>query len=346
MRRLGAAVACALGALAVLAPLAAAHTGGAGTDYASRIASTPPGIEARMIGGDDRIELRRTGDATYVVVGYVDEPFLKLAPDGIYENAASISVPLSADRLPDQATARALDARAPEAPRWRRISTGSTIAYHDHRAHWMSETPPAIVRAQPGTTRMLFDWSIPIEVDGVRDRIRGQVGYVAPPRATAWWVALALALAAAAALALRLAPARCAQAGSAVAVALALAVAAAAAWDEPGRAGAVASACASSAVVALAALAAARATRRTPAIAAAALVAGALLAVLLALGDRIAPSFAYGVLPSALPEVAVRVLIIAALVALAGAVVAAGRLLAAAATVGAGPQRVSAPPAP
>ncbi len=211
MRRLGAAVACALGALAVLAPLAAAHTGGAGTDYASRIASTPPGIEARMIGGDDRIELRRTGDATYVVVGYVDEPFLKLAPDGIYENAASISVPLSADRLPDQATARALDARAPEAPRWRRISTGSTIAYHDHRAHWMSETPPAIVRAQPGTTRMLFDWSIPIEVDGVRDRIRGQVGYVAPPRATAWWVALALALAAAAALALRLAPARAAR---------------------------------------------------------------------------------------------------------------------------------------
>lgn len=334
MRDLLARVVGALALVAVAAPSALAHGGATlGTDYASVVRSMPPGIEARAIGGDDRIELRRTGSGTYTVVGYVDEPFLRLGPDGVYRNAASISVPLSEDRLPADATARELNERAEEPPRWEKVSDGDSIVYHDHRAHWMSTTPPAVVRDDPGTARTIFDWSIPIDTADGRDRIRGEVRYVPPPTASIWWALLGVAIAAAVAVAVRTRAAslgRIVVAAAVVGTLAGLVVAAAGAWDEPGRLVAVARTCAAPGLIAVAAVGSAAALRRTPPVAALALAGGVLVATLLAVGERIAPSFAYGVVPSALPAVAVRLLVIASLAALALLVVGAGRQLLAA----------------
>ena len=177
-------LAAALGAPAV----GSAHTGaGVATDYRIHLAGVrppAPGATLRVYGGDDRIGLTWRGPGRLVVLGYAGEPYLRLGPDGAFENRRSPSVAANETRFGTIAAAPGVDARA--APDWRRISAAPTAVWHDHRTHWMSRTPPPGVRAHPGRRQVVERIEVPVRIDGRRATLVGRLDYVPPPATWAW----------------------------------------------------------------------------------------------------------------------------------------------------------------
>lgn len=192
-------VVLALALLAALVPAAAqAHSGQTGgTDYRSAITSTPSGITARIVGGDDRIEITRTTASQVMIPGYGGEPYLRLDEQGTWENRNSPAVALNDVRQ----TSEALPTSATKiGPDWVQLSSGNSVVYHDHRAHWMGTLPPADVRADPGPERVLYDWDIPLFVDGTAVEIRGDLTWLGMPLTWLWWTITVLAVIAGAAV--------------------------------------------------------------------------------------------------------------------------------------------------
>ena len=173
---------------------AAAHSGVTrGTDYRSRVLESPAGVAARMIGGDDRLVVRRTGNAVVLVLGYQSEQYLRLDAGGVWRNERSPAVLLNGVRRPTLEGIKRAERTAHLAPLWRRLGGGDTVVFHDHRTHWMSSSPPLDVRAHPREPAKVFDWAVPVRVAGRPSAIRGSLFYVPPPSRW-WWLACAAAV--------------------------------------------------------------------------------------------------------------------------------------------------------
>jgi hypothetical protein len=180
---------------------AAAHglVGAQPTDYASRILSVTPAIaglrvEVRDLG--NRIEVRNTTRHDVTVLGYSGEPYLRVGPNGVYENRRSPSVFLNrtativADAPPGYS--------ATAAPVWRRLSGAHVVLWHDHRVHWMGTSEPPVVAQSPGRTHLVSDWFVTLQYQGQTVRVSGDLRWVpgpsaAPRLALALLVALVIA---------------------------------------------------------------------------------------------------------------------------------------------------------
>jgi hypothetical protein len=149
----------------VLAPAGVAFADPAGpTDYATTITSVTPdvaGIEVSIVGGDSFLRVVAAPGTDVVVLGYQQEPYLHIRPDGVVEeNQRSPATYMNATRYGDGTPPAGADATL--APDWRRIGTGGRWAWHDHRAHWMSPERPA--GARPGME--IQSTTVPLVVDG------------------------------------------------------------------------------------------------------------------------------------------------------------------------------------
>jgi hypothetical protein len=315
------AILVALLALLVVPAVASAH-GGATTavDYRSTVTSTPNGVSARVVGGDDRLAVTRNGARTVIVLGYDGEPYLRLDDQGVWENERSPAVGINAERR--QGT-QATTADPSAAPEWTRLSSGDTVMFHDHRAHWMGSQPPAAVRQDPGQERRLADWGVPLLVDGAPAQVAGYYTYVPPPSRALWVGVLAVLAVALAALAWLLqgrARRMALWVMAAVAVLPAPILGAAETLDVPDPAVGVATGLLVY-VVLIAALAAAGLwARRDRAAEAAILAVGALAIGAFALAGRLA-LLDHGVVPSALPAWLARLLLVVGLAATIGVAV-------------------------
>jgi hypothetical protein len=186
-------LACFGGALAVFltaAPTASAHfkSGVPSTDYEARIASLvppEPGVRARTLDGDLRLELSVPPPRVVVVVGLLGEPFLRFSPAGVEANLASPTATSMGVVSASQAV------RTP-AVDWHRVSDGHTFAWHEHRLR-----PVSLVRSAPAGGRAVASWSIPLIVDGRPARLTGSEWYAPPPPMWPWLLAGAVLLAAA-----------------------------------------------------------------------------------------------------------------------------------------------------
>src|SRR5687768_14482032 len=117
MRR-SALVAIALGALA--AP-AVAHEGN--PDFESLVTGAPevPGLRAQVVNGDDSLQLVHAGDREVVVIGYEDEPYVRMKPGGVVEvNRNSTATYLNAERYEGADVPASVDPKAP--PRWQVVA--------------------------------------------------------------------------------------------------------------------------------------------------------------------------------------------------------------------------------
>lgn len=185
------------------APSSAGAHGGQGAErppasnYRTEITSVAPevdGVSVAVVDAGSRLELRNTSGADVVVLGYDGDPYLRVGPDGVFENAHSSATALNAERF--GRTPIPISADSDAAPVWRRVSSDDTVRWHDHRAHWMSETPPAPVLADPERRTMpISEWSVPLLVDGADVTVSGTMGWVQPLSPVWWWLAaLAIAL--------------------------------------------------------------------------------------------------------------------------------------------------------
>jgi hypothetical protein len=191
VRVLLAAAGAVLAVLASASP-AWAHGGDApdGTDYRTAVTSVSPeaaGLRVRAVEAGARLELTNHTGTTVEVLGYQNEPYLSVRPDGVYENVHSPAVYLNATLTGEATLPPTADPTLP--PSWRQASTTPVVRWHDHRSHWMQSTPPpSVVVADPARSQRIRDWVVPLRIDGVSPlSVRGTLDWVPPPSSAVWW---------------------------------------------------------------------------------------------------------------------------------------------------------------
>lgn len=156
---------------------------GRGVGYISTVDGLRPpilGIIAQVLGGDDRLQLVNYSGKNVVVQGYDGEPFLRFTSNGVYENANSPADYLT--RVRDEATVSVpAFASSMAAPSWRKVTEGSTFAWHDRRIRWTGSGLPPVVEAAPNDRHLIFRWRIPASADAKRFAISGYLGYAPVP---------------------------------------------------------------------------------------------------------------------------------------------------------------------
>ena len=174
--------ASALALLALMLPTSPvfAH-GGGGLNYISTVRSAPvaPGVTATVQDRDDRLLVRNRGRSTVTIYGYNREPYARIQPDGrVQVNQRSPALYLNEDRfaevdVPSRASAKA-------APVWKTLDNTGSFDWHDHRIHWMVKKRPGKVTDKDKRTKV-FDWKVPVRVDGRPTAISGDLYWVPRP---------------------------------------------------------------------------------------------------------------------------------------------------------------------
>ena len=172
---------------------------GGGFGYVSTFAALDPpivGVSVAVLGGDDRLQLTNYSGKTVEVLGYADEPFLRFAKTGVYENVRSPATFLSRVRdLGNLQVPSSVDAQAQ--PRWRKISAGSSFCLARSPHPLMGRKPPPVVTKAPGREHRIFAWRVPARADGSAFLIKGFLGYRPAPAAASgssarsWQIVLA-----------------------------------------------------------------------------------------------------------------------------------------------------------
>jgi len=180
---------------ALLAPGAEAHFGTGKLGYRSTITGVDPrmrGLRFKILYGDDQVWLDNRSGKTVIIKGYSGEPYLRFAPSGISVNIKSPAGYLNQDRYARSSVPKS--ARAKAKPNWQKLAGGKVWAWHDHRIHYMSPTPPKLIQDAPRKPHHVFDWKVPATANGKRFFITGSLDYKPPPK-NGFPVALAIVLA-------------------------------------------------------------------------------------------------------------------------------------------------------
>jgi hypothetical protein len=191
--RIAALVVVAIGVVALWAAPASAHTasGPRPTNYLSSLESISPripGVTVHVVDLGNKLELTNRTRVDIIVLGYDDEPYLRVGPHGLYENVRSPAVYLNRTRagttpVPD--VAKGTGASTP--PRWRRVSGSHTAIWHDHRIHWMGNALPTAVQHDPGAFHTVIpQWTVAFRYAARTVAVQGRLDWVPGPSGWPW----------------------------------------------------------------------------------------------------------------------------------------------------------------
>ena len=147
----------------------------------------------------NNIELTNHSEHDVTVLGYDDEPYLRVGPRGTYQNIRSPALYINRSATTIGAVPAIADATA--APEWHRIGDGPTLKWHDHRTHWMgTDNPPSVTR-DPGSIHLVQRFHLALlransdhPNDVTKVTVVGDVRWI--PGSSPWlWILGALALA-------------------------------------------------------------------------------------------------------------------------------------------------------
>jgi hypothetical protein len=169
----------ALGGLTMLLPAGVAHADPAvPTDFSTVVVGIEPAtptIEVGVVGGDSFLELTVEPGTSVVVLGYWGEPYLRFDSDGtVAENRRSPTVAENRSRYGSSSSGAGSGATGESD--WVVVAGDGSYAWHDHRAHWMSEQPPAGERGDEVQTGV-----IPLQVEGQDVKVSVAVIWEAEP---------------------------------------------------------------------------------------------------------------------------------------------------------------------
>src|SRR5687767_7036239 len=107
---------------AVAGPASAHGRGGESTNFLSTILQAPQqeGVTWEIYGGDQYLAVTNTSDVELTVTGYQDEPYLRIGPEGVFENRASEAAYVNTDRYGEVGTIPP-DVGPEEEPRWTKV---------------------------------------------------------------------------------------------------------------------------------------------------------------------------------------------------------------------------------
>jgi hypothetical protein len=186
----------ALFAVVLVAPPVGAHPLGGvePSNYQARVLTVRPavpGLTVEVVDAGSRLRLLNTGPRDVVVLGYQLEPWLRAGPRGVFENSRSPTLQMAGPRRTDGPPPAAVDPGAPAS--WRQVDAGQSVAWHDHRAHWEADEPPAQVRRAPGSTHVVIpQWTVKLRAGGRLVNVIGEVRWVPGPSPLPWLAGAAL----------------------------------------------------------------------------------------------------------------------------------------------------------
>lgn len=192
MRRLCSLLALTVALAVVGAGPAAAHDRSEdASNWWSTVVTAPdvPGADWTVYSGGVDIEIVNRSASEITILGYENEPYLRVGPSGVYLNRNSPAAYLNADRYADVAIPRRADADAE--PDWHHVSGAVRYVWHDHRTHWMAPDPPRGVQQARGSTHLVQTWEIPVLVDGAAQTVTGELWWIPPPPASRWLLVVA-----------------------------------------------------------------------------------------------------------------------------------------------------------
>jgi hypothetical protein len=80
-----------------------------------------------------------------------------------------------------------------ESEPWLRVGPGQSVTWHDHRAHWEADQPPAQVRRAPGSPHLVIpEWTVKLRTGGHLVDVVGEVRWVPGPSPLPWLAGAAL----------------------------------------------------------------------------------------------------------------------------------------------------------
>jgi hypothetical protein len=152
-----------------------------------RVSPRVPGVELSVVDLGDRLSLTNHTDRDVVVLGYDDEPYLRVGPRGVFENRRSPATYLNTALIPTQRPPKIADSSAP--PEWRKVSSGATVTWHDHRVHYMGSEDPPVVQRDPSSRHLVDRWVVELRAGDRTVRASGELVYVPP---TSVWPSVAV----------------------------------------------------------------------------------------------------------------------------------------------------------
>jgi hypothetical protein len=180
---------------------AAAHGVGVGlrpTNYrtdVTGISPPAPGLQVRVREAGDKLELTNSSGREVLVLGYSQEPYLRVGPDGVFENRRSPTSWANRSLSPVGKAPESYDPAAP--PEWDRISSGTVAVWPDQRSRWVNPSDPPEVRRARGQRHLVVpSWRIPLRQGEQTLLITGTVTWVPGPSPLPWVLVAALLAAA------------------------------------------------------------------------------------------------------------------------------------------------------
>ena len=178
---------------------AAAHVSGMGLsawNYQTTVNGISPPVSGLAIGvreGGNWIILTNTTGRNIIVIGYLGEPYLRVGPAGIYENANSPSLYLA--QAPSNPGPSPLKGQRLHVE-WVRIGDGTSLGWHDHRIHWADPSvPPEVENAPQVAHTVIPNWRIPLIWNGRLLVVTGKVVWTPGPSPWPWFGGIAVAIA-------------------------------------------------------------------------------------------------------------------------------------------------------
>ena len=201
MRRTALTVLIALAWLVALSQPASAHSvSGVGAANWKTVltAVSPPTakLSVRVVENGSRLEVTNLGPEI-VVLGYEGEPYLRIGPQGVFENEFSPATYLNCSRAGCSVPAQADPTKAPQ---WKRISAGRSVLWHDHRIHYMGGAPPPDVARAPDQVHVVGHWTITMIQGTTPIVVTGNYSWIPGPSPIRWLVVAAVFMVAALAL--------------------------------------------------------------------------------------------------------------------------------------------------
>jgi hypothetical protein len=139
-----------------------------------------PGLVLAVTKAGESLTLTNHTGKTVVVIGYAGEDYLRLTPTGVDENIASLSSSLNGSLI-IEGLPQKQEQPNQQRPKWRHASHQPTFTWHDHRIHWMAQQRPAVVAADPHHAHKVFDWKIPLTVNGEPVTVNGELDWKGIP---------------------------------------------------------------------------------------------------------------------------------------------------------------------
>jgi len=171
---------CAMFVLALTAVPAAAHETPKYESVYTGLKPAEPGLSVQVLGFDNQYELIDRTGKTVVIFGYQGEPYGRVLSDGTVQvNVRSPAYYLNQDRFGTTPVPKSASPKA--APVWKYEDKTGRFIWHDHRMHWMAHTLPNQVKDQHKKTK-IFDYSIPISVNGQRATVTGTLFWRGTPK--------------------------------------------------------------------------------------------------------------------------------------------------------------------